>query len=83
MMWTVSSKTATVYLLGFHAHGDQEDGDPLPTEVEDAFAKSDTLTVEININKLDQAKLMQLVQEKGKYQGADTLSGSTRSRKPG
>ncbi len=75
MMWKVSSKTATVYLLG-SMHMATPEMFPLPKEMEEAFAKSDTLVVEVNINKIDQAKVMQLAQEKGMYKGDDTLSGS-------
>jgi len=75
MMWKVSSKTATVYLLG-SMHMATPEMFPLPKEMEEAFDKSDTLVVEININKMDQAKMLQLAQDKGMYKGADTLSGT-------
>ena len=53
-MWKVSSNTATVYLLG-SMHMATPEMFPLPREVEEAFAKSDTLVVEVNINKGKQA----------------------------
>jgi uncharacterized protein len=75
MMWKVSSKTATVYLLG-SMHMATPEMFPLPKEMEEAFKKADTLVVEVNLNKVDQAKAMQLALEKGMYKGNDTLSGS-------
>jgi hypothetical protein len=75
MMWKVSSDTATVYLVG-SVHVATPEMYPLPKEMEDAFAKADTLTVEVNINKVDQQKLIGLIQTKGLYAGNDTLSGS-------
>ena len=73
MMWKVSSPTATVYLVG-SLHLATPEMYPLPKEMEDAFAKADTLTVEVNTNKLDQQKLMSVMQTKGMYQGDETLS---------
>jgi uncharacterized protein YbaP (TraB family) len=73
MMWKVSSPTATVYLVG-SVHLATPEMYPLPKEMEDAFAKADTLTVEVNTNKLDQQKLISLMQTKGMYQGDETLS---------
>jgi len=75
MMWKVSSDTATVYLVG-SIHVATPEMYPLPKEMDDAFAKADTLTVEVNINKIDQQKLIGLIQTKGLYGGNDTLSGS-------
>ena len=49
---------------------------PLPKEMEDAFDKADTLVVEVNINKIDQQKVMALVQAKGMYAGDETLPGN-------
>lgn len=75
MMWKVASKTATVYLVG-SMHLSTPEMYPLPKEMEEAFAQSDILVVEVNIKKMDQAKVMQLIQAKGMYQGDQTLSGS-------
>jgi uncharacterized protein YbaP (TraB family) len=73
MMWKVSSETATVYLVG-SMHLATPDLYPLPKEMEEAFAKSDVLTVEININKMDQQKMAAKVQQKGMYVGDESLS---------
>ncbi len=75
MMWKVASKTATVYLVG-SMHFSTPQMYPLPKEMEEAFAQSDILVVEVNIKKLDQAKVIQLIQAKGMYHGDQTLSGS-------
>ncbi|HET6250184.1 MAG TPA: TraB/GumN family protein [Tepidisphaeraceae bacterium] len=73
MMWKVSSPTATVYLVG-SMHLATPAMYPLPKEMEAAFASADTLVVEVNIEKIDQAKMMAFVQEKGMYGGNEKLS---------
>ncbi len=52
-MWQVRSKTATVFLLG-SIHYLTKDAYPLSKTIEDAFAKSNVLAVEANINNPDQ-----------------------------
>lgn len=73
MMWKVSSDTATVYLVG-SIHLASQDMYPLPREMEEAFAKSKVLVVEVNMNKIDQAKMRQSIMESGMYQDGQTLS---------
>jgi uncharacterized protein len=73
MMWKVSSDTATVYLVG-SIHLASQDMYPLPREMEEAFAKSKLLVVEVNMNKVDQEKMRQSIMETGMYQNGDTLS---------
>ncbi len=75
MMWKVSSDTATVYLVG-SIHMATPDMYPLPKEMEEAFAKSDVLVVEVNINKNAQTDAMKFIGEKGMYKDADTLSAN-------
>jgi hypothetical protein len=75
LMWKVASPTATVYLIG-SIHVATEEMYPLAKEMEEAFVKSDTLVVEVNMNKIDQARLLQFVQEKGMYKDGKTLSGA-------
>jgi uncharacterized protein len=72
MMWKMASKTATVFLLG-SLHVTTPEMYPLPGAVEDAFAKSDRLVVEVNMNKLDQQKLFTFIGEKGVYKDGKTL----------
>jgi uncharacterized protein len=74
-LWKVSSKTATVYLLG-SMHVVNAGFFPLPKEMEDAFANSKVLVVEVNTEKLDQAKLQELVQQRGLYPAGQKLSTS-------
>lgn len=72
-LWKVSSKTTTVYLLG-SMHVAKPDLFPLPQEIEDAFAKSKKLVVEVNTEGLDQAKILKLTFQKGMYPASETLS---------
>ena len=74
MMWKVSSGAATVYLVG-SMHLATPQMYPLPKEMEEAFDKSDVLVVEVNINKINQADMFKVVQEKGTYPEGETLSG--------
>jgi hypothetical protein len=72
MMWKATSSTATVYLVG-STHLASDAMYPLPREMEEAFDKADTLVVEVNINKVDQQKMMTFVQARGMYAGDETL----------
>jgi uncharacterized protein YbaP (TraB family) len=73
MMWTAKSATATVYLVG-STHFGKTDLYPLPKEMEDAFAKSDTLVVECNIDKDDMQEVMKFVLAKGMYPAGETVA---------
>jgi uncharacterized protein YbaP (TraB family) len=75
MMWKVSSGTATVYLVG-SIHMATPDMYPLPKEMDEAFAKSDVLVVEVNINKSGQAEAMKFIAEKGMYKDNETLTAN-------
>jgi uncharacterized protein YbaP (TraB family) len=72
-LWKVSSKTTTVYLLG-SMHVAKADLFPLPKEIEDAFAKSAKLVVEVDTEAADKAKMQQLVLQKAKYADGESLS---------
>jgi uncharacterized protein len=72
MMWKATSKTATVFLLG-SLHVAAPEMYPMPPAVEDAFARSDKLVVEVDMNKLDQQKLFAFIAEKGGYKDGKTL----------
>ena len=72
-LWKVSSKTTTLFLLG-SMHVGRADFFPLPKEIEDAFASSKTLVVEVDTSGLDQAKLQKLIFEKGLYPAGEKLS---------
>lgn len=73
LMWKATSPTTTVYLVGSIHVGDKRMY-PLPKEVESAFAADQVLAVEINLNSVDQAKAMALVQQQGMYGEGDSLS---------
>jgi hypothetical protein len=72
-MWKATSPTNTVYLFGSIHLGDSSLY-PLPPAVESAFAASKVLAVEINVNNIDQSKILKLVQEYGMYAGDESLS---------
>jgi uncharacterized protein len=72
-LWKATSDTNTVYLLG-SIHAATPDFYPLPKVIDDAFAASKNMVVEVDITKIDQAKVQALMMEKGTYQGEDTLS---------
>jgi uncharacterized protein YbaP (TraB family) len=72
-LWKVSSKTNTVYLLG-SMHVVKPDFFPLPKEIEDSFAASKTLVVELDTEAVNQAQMLKLVFQHGKYPAGETLS---------
>jgi uncharacterized protein YbaP (TraB family) len=69
----VTSKTTTVYLLG-SLHVVKPDVFPLPKEIEDAFAASKKLAVEVNTEGLNQLTIVELTLKKGMYPKGKTLS---------
>src|SRR5581483_9357791 len=72
-LWKATSKTTTIYLLG-SLHVVTKDIFPLPKEIEDAFADSKKLVVEVNAVGLDQQKLLEMTVKKGTYPKGETLS---------
>lgn len=72
LIWRIQSATATVTLLGSIHYADASFY-PLRKEIEQAFNQADKLVVEVNMDAaaIDQAR--QIIQEKGSYQGSDTL----------
>lgn len=73
MMWKVTSPEGTAYLLG-SIHLAAKDIYPLPHVIEDSFATSKTLVVEINMKTLDQQKLNSEMMQAGMYPEGDGLS---------
>ena len=57
LMWEVKSATNTVYLMG-SIHYATKDFYPLHRSIEDAFAKSDYLALEFDINKANPFEIM-------------------------
>jgi hypothetical protein len=58
-LWQVKTRTATVYLLG-SVHLMKKEAYPLSPVIEDAFARSDTVAVEANINDIGEGTLTKL-----------------------
>lgn len=81
-LWKVRSETGTVYILG-SIHFMKKEIYPLDKKIEDAFDKSDVLSVEANVNDISQIDLQKLM-ETSLYPGDDTLekhvSGETYGR---
>src|SRR5437588_11943999 len=73
MMWKVTSPDGTAYLLGSIHMADKKIY-PLPRVIEDSFAASKTLVVEINMKTLDQQKLTAEMMRAGMYPEGDGLS---------
>ena len=73
-MWKAVGKSGGVAYLVGSMHLAVPDIYPLPKPMEDAFAKADTLVVEADITKLDQAAMARKIQEVGMYADNDSLS---------
>ena len=74
-LWRVTPKAGrnVVYLLG-SIHAAAKDFYPLPDEIEDAFAQSKVLAVEVDLAAQDQDALQQLLLDKGTYRDNDSLA---------
>lgn len=73
LFWRVDSAQATVYLLG-SIHVADDSFYPLRAEIEQAFAASETLVVEVDINSPQSvASFAQLMQNEAAYSGGETL----------
>ncbi len=72
ILWKVSSKTNTVYILG-SVHLLKRDAYPLDTSIEKAYESSSRLFFEINLDMVDKQKLQQLTIAKGVYRDGRTL----------
>ncbi len=72
LMWKVSSKTNSAYVLGSIHLGDKSLY-PLPSVIENAFAAASVLIVEVDMNKVDKLQLQQLMLASGSYPAGDDL----------
>lgn len=73
-LWKVTAKNGnTLHLLG-SIHMADASTYPLPRAMEDAFAASDVLVVEADIDQVDAASLMRLTMQKGLLTDGRTLS---------
>lgn len=71
-LWKTSTGNTTVYMLG-SIHVANEDFYPLDPDIESAFAESDTLVVEADVVNINQAKMLKLLEARGKYIDGTTL----------
>ncbi len=75
-LWEVKDghgRGGTAYLVG-SIHMGREGELPLPPSMEAAFAKSDALVVEVDVNKVDPAAVQKLVMELGRLPDGQRLS---------
>lgn len=72
-VWKVTSASTEAYVMG-SIHLGKKDFYPLPKEIEAAFERSKFLVLEADESKLDQAKLQQMILERGLYGEGDGLS---------
>lgn len=70
-LWKITSENSTVYLLG-SIHLAKESLYPLDNKIESAFAESNNLVVELDVNKVDPAELMKKVM----YHDGNTLENN-------
>jgi uncharacterized protein YbaP (TraB family) len=73
LMWKVSSKTNSAYLLG-SVHIWDKSMYPLPAVVDNAFSASSTLIVEVDMTKVDHEQLQQLMMSAGMFPQGDDLN---------
>ena len=73
LMWKISSGSKSAYLLGSVHLGDQSFY-PLPSVIEDAFAASSLLIVEVDMRKINPLEAQQLMAASGTYPLGDDLS---------
>ncbi len=71
-LWKATSPTATVYLFG-SIHVARKEMYPLHASIQEAFAASDTLVVEIDGEKNGQRAAAKKMQAKGMYPTGDSL----------
>jgi len=72
LLWRVRSGRATVYLLG-SLHFGKPALYPLDPTIENAFAASDVLVTEVNLNPANQRKLDRLTTARGVYPPGESL----------
>ncbi|HUU91233.1 MAG TPA: TraB/GumN family protein [Phycisphaerae bacterium] len=72
LLWRVRSGGATVYLLG-SLHFGKPALYPLDPTIEKAFAESECLVTEVNLNPANQRKLDQLTSARGVYPAGESL----------
>jgi hypothetical protein len=71
-LWQARTQAATVYLLG-SVHFMKKNAYPLSSVIEDAFARSDTIAVEANINDVGK-KTLEKLRSTGFYGADDSIA---------
>lgn len=72
-LWRVQSETGTVFLLG-SLHFARPEMYPVDQRILDAFNESDRLVVEVDLNRVDQKRLQDLMTANGFYASGDSLA---------
>jgi uncharacterized protein YbaP (TraB family) len=72
LMWKVSSKTNSAYVLGSVHLGDKSLY-PLPAVIEDAFQSANLLIVEVDLRKVDPMSAQQMMLQSAVYPPGDDL----------
>jgi uncharacterized protein len=78
-LWKVSSETGQAYLLG-SIHVARKELYPLAGEIERAFEASKILVVEADQDKMDPARMQQLVVDRGFYKPGEARPGEERRK---
>jgi uncharacterized protein len=71
-LWSVSSSSAIVYLLG-SVHVASQDVYPLDTRIESAFDRAETLVLEIPMDQMSQLQVAQKLASAGTYPAGDSI----------
>lgn len=71
-LWRAQSNNSTVFLLG-SIHFAKPDFYPLADFIEQSFAKSSVLVVEINEGQMDKTAMQQMIVDKGLYPENDSI----------
>lgn len=66
MLWELSKGDSTIYLFG-SVHVWKKNLYPLYDSINNAYKRSDTLTVEVDLNSLRQKEVAELIRKKGVY----------------
>ncbi len=72
LLWKATNGKNTAYMFGSLHIGDKSFY-PLPATVENAFASSDVLVLEVDIKKVNMMALASMVMQEGMYSGDDNL----------
>lgn len=71
-LWKIKTHNSTMYLLG-SIHVAKRNIFPLPRIITRSFNECDNIVLEIDLNKVDQIKMMQFMVKHGYYKSNDTI----------